>query len=90
MFVTGGNSLHTHFTQRLEEDLRAMRPFKSSFHVSAAGDPLLDAWRGGGLWAESPPNLDAFVTRDEYMEKGVEFMKQHSASNVPLTVTATH
>lgn len=83
--MTGGNTLHQHFSERLERDIRCIRPFQSSFHISSARDPLLDAWRGGGTWAAHTSNQDAFVTREEYLERGSEFMKQHKASNMPLT-----
>ncbi len=84
IFVTGGNTLHQQFCQRLERDVRCLRPFQSSFRISPAQDPLLDAWRGGGTWAAQPDNCHAFITRDDYSEFGAEYMRQHSASNVPL------
>lgn len=82
VFVTGGNTLHQSFSRRLERDLRCMRPFQSHFAVSSAEDPVLDAWRGGGLWA--PDNLHAFITKQDYFERGPEFMKHHSMANTPL------
>jgi hypothetical protein len=33
-----------------------MRPFGSSFNVSRAADPVLDAWRGASSWAAQPEN----------------------------------
>ena len=37
VFVTGGNSLFPGFVERLEVDIRTMRPFQSKFNVFAAG-----------------------------------------------------
>ena len=38
VFVTGGNTLYRGFKTRLENELRAMRPFKSKFRVFLAGN----------------------------------------------------
>ena len=85
VFVTGGNTLHQHFCERIEQDLRCMRPFLSTFQVTRAEDPVLDTWKGGGKWAWH--NEEAFVSKAEYMENGAGFMKQHNMSNIPLTAT---
>ena len=51
MFITGGNSQYPNFVERVETDLRCLRPFKSTFKVWQAEDPMLDGWRGGASWA---------------------------------------
>ena len=88
MFITGGNTLHENFSQRVEVDLRSIRPFESCFQISCAQDPLLDTWRGEGLWATQPANQNAFITRAEYLEKGSEFMKEHVTSNAMLILNS--
>ena len=75
------------FADRVRTDLQAMRPFKSSFSVHAAGDALLDAWRGGCSWANSVDSETAFVSRAEYEENGAEFFKEHVTSNLSITPT---
>ncbi len=83
VFITGGNTLHANFLERLESELCAMRPFQSSFRVKQATDPVLDAWRGGGAWANTHPAGDegVWLTKEEYTEKGSEYMKEHTTSN---------
>lgn len=45
-------------------------------------NPVLDAWNGARKWARSLNNLQAVsVTREEYDEKGGEYLKEHLASN---------
>ena len=45
-------------------------------------NPVLDAWNGARKWARSLNNLQAVsVTREEYDEKGGEYLKEHFASN---------
>ena len=44
VFVTGSLASLPGLKERLEIDLRAMRPFGSTFEVKVARDPKLDAW----------------------------------------------
>ncbi|XP_013793211.1 actin-related protein 5-like [Limulus polyphemus] len=65
-----------------------MRPFQSTFKVSVAADPVLDAWRGARIWSLTGDNLKSFsTTKAEYLEKGGDYLKEHPASNwfVPVT-----
>ena len=82
MFVTGGSSQFPNFDARITADLRAIRPFQSLFHVIPARDKQLDAWRGGCSWSNDSANRQYFVSKEEYLEKGSEFIKEHGASNV--------
>jgi len=82
VFVTGGNTKFPNFQERLERELLAIRPFQSTFKVYEAVNPVLDAWNGARKWARSLNNLQAVsVTREEYDEKGGEYLKEHFASN---------
>lgn len=38
VFITGGNAMFSHFKERLEHELLAMRPFQSTFSVSIASE----------------------------------------------------
>lgn len=50
--------------------------------VFSTVNPVLDAWNGARKWARSLNNLQAVsVTREEYDEKGGEYLKEHFASN---------
>lgn len=45
-------------------------------------NPVLDAWNGARKWARSLNSLQAVsVTREDYDEKGGEYLKEHFASN---------
>ncbi|XP_022084305.1 actin-related protein 5-like isoform X2 [Acanthaster planci] len=82
VFLTGGNMLYPGMKQRVEAELLAMRPFQSTFQVFAAGDPVLDSWHGAKKWASDAALAgDCFVTREEYLEKGGEYLREHAASN---------
>ncbi|XP_067058147.1 actin-related protein 5-like [Acropora muricata] len=84
IFVTGGNTQFPKFQERLERELLAIRPFQSTFRVTTAANPALDAWCGARKWARSMSgNLKTVsVTRQEYEEKGGEYLKEHFASNL--------
>ncbi|XP_066994709.2 actin-related protein 5 [Anabrus simplex] len=95
VFLTGGCANISGLTERLKRELQEMRPFKSTFSVTMANNPTLDAWHGAQAFA-STPNLEKFLlTKQEYDEFGGEFFKEHSASNVyypspsPLPQTET-
>lgn len=50
--------------------------------VFSTVNPVLDAWNGARKWAKSLNSLQAVsVTREEYDEKGGEYLKEHFASN---------
>lgn len=83
VFVTGGNTKFEGFKTRLENELRCMRPFQSTFKLCFAADAELDAWRGARRWVKSVPDLSAVsITRAEYEECGEGYLKEHRCSNV--------
>ena len=75
IFLTGGNTLFAGFQERLSKELRGVLPIEASMRVRQAGNPLLDAWKGAAQWSKEPGFKSAFVTRDEYQEKGSEYLK---------------
>lgn len=75
IFLTGGNTLFQGFEQRLERELRAMLPTELSFNLRKAKDPLLDAWRGAANWARSDGIGKSAITKEEFLEKGSEYLK---------------
>jgi actin-related protein 5 len=78
VFLTGGNTLFKGFEERLRRELRGVVDAGLGINVRRAADPVLDAWKGAaGWWSQttvSERNM-ATVTRDEYTEKGSEYLK---------------
>ncbi|KAL8899006.1 MAG: hypothetical protein Q9207_006415 [Kuettlingeria erythrocarpa] len=81
IFLTGGNSMFAGFEERLRKELRAVLPVEAPISVQKARDPILDAWRGAAQWALASEVSQSFVTREEYQEKGAEYMKEHNLGN---------
>jgi actin-related protein 5 len=75
IFLTGGNTLFQNFDERVREGLRAMLPAGSELKVRRAQDALLDAWKGAAGWAGTSGWKAAKITREEYQEKGPEYIK---------------
>lgn len=75
IFLTGGNTMFSGFDDRLREELRSVLPNESVVKLRKATDPLIDAWRGAAQWAREPGFKNSAVTKDEYFEKGSEFLK---------------
>ena len=75
VFLTGGNTLFTGFDERLRKELRAVLPVEAQIGVRQARDPLLDAWKGAAQWSREPAFKNSLITRDEYHEKGVDYIK---------------
>jgi actin-related protein 5 len=45
------------------------------------GDPILEAWKGMAEWSRTAEAKNAAVTRAEYEEKGMEWVKDHPWGN---------
>ncbi len=75
VFLTGGNTLFSGFEERLARELRAVLPIDASMNIRQAKNPLLDAWKGAAQWSKEPTFRQAAVTREEYLERGSEYMK---------------
>ncbi|XP_061841543.1 actin-related protein 5 [Nerophis lumbriciformis] len=85
VFLTGGNMQYPGMKERMERELLAIRPFQSHFKVTMATRPALDAWLGARDWAlEHPPGGggEGWTSRQDYEEKGGEYLSEHCASNV--------
>ncbi|KAF3480912.1 Arp5p [Arthroderma uncinatum] len=82
VFMTGGNSLFEGFDERFRREYRGVLPTGVECKVRRAGDAVLDAWKGAASWAASSSELKAAsVTRQEYLEKGGEYLKEHNLGN---------
>ncbi|KAF2500552.1 putative chromatin remodeling complex subunit [Lophium mytilinum] len=81
VFLTGGNTLFKGFEERLRTELLAVLPHEAPFTVRKAKEPVLDAWRGAAKWASSANAKQSFVTREEFHEKGGDYLKEHDLGN---------
>lgn len=90
VFLTGGNTLFRSFDDRLREGLRALLPADAPLSVRKAEDALLDAWKGAAGWAGSAAWKNAKVSREEYQEKGADYIKVRLSSNTPLPPSPPH
>ncbi|TRY91674.1 hypothetical protein DNTS_003334 [Danionella cerebrum] len=82
VFLTGGNLQYPGVKERVERELRAIRPFQSHFQVNVAARPSLDGWFGAREWAlRNPPGTQGWISREDYEEQGGEYLKEHCASN---------
>lgn len=62
----------------------------SLLQVRLASRPALDAWYGAREWAlQNPPGGPGWLSRQDYEEKGGEYLSEHCASNVfiPMTIS---
>ncbi|KPI38519.1 Actin-like protein arp5 [Cyphellophora attinorum] len=92
IFLTGGNTSFLTFEERLAREMRAVIPSAYDINVRKAADPILDAWRGAAGWWSSTPASDrhiATVTKEEYAERGSDYIKEHDLGNslAPSTLT---
>ncbi|KAL7789472.1 actin-like protein [Trichoderma ceciliae] len=81
IFLTGGNSMFRNFDDRVRDGLRALLPAGSPLKVRRAEDALLDAWKGAAGWVGSSAWKAAAISREEYQEKGPEYIKEHDMGN---------
>ena len=81
VFLTGGLANLRGLQPRLEAELLAMRPFRSTFKVTRAADPSQDAWRGASSAAAADTNQQMFLSKQKYEECGEGYLEQHFYSN---------
>ncbi|KAJ6112413.1 hypothetical protein N7512_007737 [Penicillium capsulatum] len=87
VFLTGGNTLFTGFEERFRNELRAFLPVDAQLGVRQASNPALDAWRGAAQWASGSDLGRSSVTRQEYYEKGSEYIKVGETLSFSLFMT---
>lgn len=64
-------------------ELQEMRPFQSKFNVTISKDPALSSWIGAcELASRIGVTEDILITRQDYNEKGGDYLKEHRASNI--------
>lgn len=82
VFLTGGPTAFPGLLERLKRELKEIRPFGSSFQINVAKNTSLDSWYGARDFGLSGNLPEYLVTRKEYEEKGGEYLKEHTASNM--------
>lgn len=86
IFLTGGNTLYKNFDERVRDGLRALLPAESPLNVRRAENALLDAWKGAAGWAGTPAWKSAKISREEYQEKGSEYIKVSNSSSPVISL----
>lgn len=84
IFVTGGASVIPNFIPRLRNALTPVLPFRAPLKIVSSldgGDPKLEVWKGMAEWSVTEEAKQARVTREEYMERGGEWIKEHAWGN---------
>jgi actin-related protein 5 len=58
-------------------------PFQEKFQIVTPypADPCLEPWKGMAVWSKTDEARNASVTRADWMEKGGEYIKEHSWGN---------
>ncbi|XP_047367140.1 actin-related protein 5 isoform X2 [Vespa velutina] len=82
VFLTGGPTALPGLLERLKRELKEIRPFGSNFQINVAKNTSLDSWYGARDFGLSGNLPEYLVTRKEYEEKGGEYLKEHTASNM--------
>ncbi|KAG9291727.1 hypothetical protein G9A89_012012 [Geosiphon pyriformis] len=82
VFLTGGHTQTPGLSKRFEISLRATLSDASSLRIIQARDPILDAWRGAALWANTDEFHQYVVSKQEYQEMGGEYIKEHRFGNL--------
>lgn len=87
VFLTGGPTQIPGFLERLNKEMLEMRPFMSTFSLSLATQPSLNAWLGAKkFWASD--SKEHYFTYQDYQEKGSDYLKHHFASNMYIPLPA--
>ncbi|XP_046989142.1 actin-related protein 5 isoform X1 [Schistocerca americana] len=81
VLLVGGCAQLPGLAQRFHRELVEVSPFKSVVNVRVAVDPALDPWYGARDFAASELLKEALVSRQDYEERGGEFLREHAASN---------
>lgn len=84
--MTGGSSSINNLIPRLRNSLTPLLPFRAPLKIVSSldkGDPRLEAWKGMAEWARTAEAKKSAISRAEYEEKGMEWLKEHAWGNVP-------
>lgn len=81
VWLCGGSAGIPGLKERVEADLRCVRPFKSRISVHVVDDPAYSGWIGARNWWITEDRTSSALTKKDYDEFGGEFLREHSLSN---------
>lgn len=81
VWLSGGSAGIPGLKERVEADLRCVRPFMSSIGVHVVDNPAYSSWIGARNWWTAADRTSAAITKKEYDEHGGDFLREHSLSN---------
>jgi actin-related protein 5 len=88
LFLTGGTTLLKNICPRLEMEIRKLMAVDTKISVVRAHDPVLDAWKGAALFANSSERFrESCITRADYDEMGNDYMIEHRLGNMHISAT---
>ncbi|KAJ7960134.1 Actin-related protein [Quillaja saponaria] len=77
ILMTGGSSLFSGMSERLEAGIRMIRPCGSPIRIVKALDPVLDAWRGAAAFASTTQFQTQTFSKLDYDEKGEDWLRSY-------------
>lgn len=81
IFVTGGCAQLPGLKARLDREMMSIRPFQSPYNVILAKQSSVDAWSGAKDMANESDFQQYLTTKNDYLEYGGEYFREHFASN---------
>lgn len=75
--------------ERLSREMTEIRPFQTLNRIHVASNTSTDAWHGARDFANSSDFSNYLTTKQDYMEMGGEYLKEHYASNRYIPTPAT-
>lgn len=67
--------------ERLNREMMRIRPFQTVYNIVVAKDVNLSAWHGAKEFANSSSFNEYLISKNDYLEYGGEYIKEHYASN---------
>ncbi|KAL7418884.1 Actin-related protein 5 [Cryptotrichosporon argae] len=83
VLVTGGGASLPGIANRLRAALTPVLPFRAPLKIVVPAEPRFEAWRGLAEWSAGVDARQAMMTRAEYDEHGIEWIKEHRWGNPP-------
>ncbi|AOA61880.1 Actin-related protein 5 [Komagataella phaffii CBS 7435] len=84
VFISGGLSYFENFEERLRREFQSFLPVERNVVIRRVSDPFNDAWKGMAKWSSSQGAQTSYLTRGEYLEMGVDYIKENAMGCVKL------